>query len=305
MHHRRGIVAGIAFAALAGGAANAGIWRDYNLVVLGNLNSTSEVEGRTFVGGNLGGPSSTYGTRLTPAAHWLGVDVLSVAGNVNVANQINLNAGNLRRGGARSGGLNLNGGGQDIIDPNLPTVVPGMAAELAAASQFFNALTPDSSVTLPGVQPGPAVFNATPGQDGVAVFNISGASLFQNGLVQQIDLNTGGATQIVVNVSGAGIHWNSGNMVGNWLLPSVRANTIWNFFEATSLTFDRNFNGAVLAPMAHLTNTTAIDGSVFVGSMTANGEVHLPNYTGLIPAPGPVGVLVAGGLAAVRRRRAV
>ena len=298
-----GVAVGLLAVVALSGSAGAGVLMDYNLVVLGNLTSTSEVEGRTFVGGNLGGPSSTYGTMLTPASNWLGVDVLSVAGNINVANQINLNAGNLRRGGSRSGGLNLNGGGQEIVDPSLPLLVPGIAAELNSASQYLGALTADSSVTLPGGQPGPAVFNGTPGADGIAVFNISGAALFQSGLVQQIELNTGGASQIVVNVSGTSINWNTGNMVGNWLLQSVRANTIWNFFEATSLTFDRNFNGAVLAPLAHLTNTTAIDGSVFVGSMTANGEVHLPNYTGLIPAPGSVGVLVAGGLLAARRRR--
>ena len=40
---------------------------EWNLVVLGDLKSSSEVEGRTFVGGNLSGTSSNYQIR-TPAA---------------------------------------------------------------------------------------------------------------------------------------------------------------------------------------------------------------------------------------------
>ena len=36
------------------------VLRTWNLVVLGDLTSSSEVEGRTFVGGNLDGNSSNY-----------------------------------------------------------------------------------------------------------------------------------------------------------------------------------------------------------------------------------------------------
>jgi choice-of-anchor A domain-containing protein len=82
-----------------------------------------------------------------------------------------------------------------------------------------------------------------------------------------------------------------------------RATTIWNFSQATSLTIDRNFNGAILAPSAHLTNSTAIDGSVFVASMTQNGEVHLPGYTGVVPAPGTAVLAGLGGLIMAARRR--
>ena len=72
-----------------------------------------------------------------------------------------------------------------------------------------------------------------------------------------------------------------------------------------SITLDRNFNGAILAPLANLQNSTAIDGSVWVKSFTQSGEVHLPNFTQYttIPAPGAASLMALGGLLIVRRRR--
>lgn len=293
-------------AVLAGscGVANAGLMSTHNLVVLQNFSSNSDVEGRTFIGGNFSSPNaSNYGTHLTPASNWLGVDVLSVAGNMTIGNQIQLQAGNLRRGGSRTGNVNYNGGGTEIVDPSLASQVAGIVSELTLTSAALQALTPDSVLNLPSPQPGPAQFIANPGGDGVAVFNINGDNLFESGLVQQIELAANGATSIVVNVSGTDINWNNGSMVGNWLSQGVRATTIWNFFEAQTINLQRNFNGAILAPFAHLTNNTAIDGSVFVESMAATGEVHLPNYSGYIPSPGTA-VVAAGllGLAGRRRR---
>ncbi len=138
---------------------------------------------------------------------------------------------------------------------------------------------------------------------GVAVFNVSAANVFNNSLIQQIELNAGSATSVVINVSGTTVNFTNGNMVGAWTSAFARSKVIWNFWEATSIFFDRNFNGAVLAPNAHLRNTTAIDGSVFVLSIQQDGEVHLPNYTGFVPAPGSLALLGAAGVLAARRRR--
>ena len=61
--------------------------REWNLVVLGNLKSSSEVEGRTFVGGNLSGNSSNYNIRQTPASS-NGTPGLTVVGDVNGGHKI-------------------------------------------------------------------------------------------------------------------------------------------------------------------------------------------------------------------------
>ncbi len=298
-------VCAIGVTALVTGAvapASGAFINQFNLIVTGDMSLTSEVEGRTFIGGNLSG-GGTFGTMLTPSAAFADVDVLLVGGNINVSN-INLNAGDLRRSGLRTGGVNFNGvGSQEFVDGSVAAMVPGVAAELASTSGSLQALAANSTVTLPSDQPGPATFNAAPDAFGRAVFNINAAELFTSGLIQSIGLNLNGATSLVINVTGANVNYNNGgNFVGDWLTPAVRASAIWNFFEATSIQIDRNFNGAILAPQAHLTNTTSIDGSVFVGSFTGNGEVHLPNY--VVPAPGAAALLGIAGVVASRRRRA-
>jgi choice-of-anchor A domain-containing protein len=285
--------------------ATAHVVTQWNLIVTGNLqNNSQDIEGRAFIGGNLtSGGSPTIGLRLTPASSFLGQTTLAVAGTTSI-NTLNLQAGNFRRSGTLSGHINFNGGGNGAIDPTLPAQATAIAGDLAALSVFLRDLTPNSTAQFPTGQPGPVRYNASPGgPDNLAVFSVSAADVFNNALIQQIELNAGSASSIIINVSGSVVNFSNGNMVGAWTSAFARANVLWNFHEATTLTFDRNFNGAVLAPLAHLTNSTNIDGSVFVARMTQNGEVHLPLYTGYIPSPGALVLVGAAGIAVARRRR--
>lgn len=291
---------GIAVAAVVAGAASASIVTEYNQVVIGNLQTGQDTEGRAFVGGNLTGSAMQFGTHLTPDSSYLNVDVLQVGGNIAVSN-LHMEAGNLRRSGSRSGTLDFNGGGQEFVDPAVSGMVSGYQSQLTTLSAFYSSLASNSTVQAPSGQPGPLKFIATPNVDGVAVFNIAASTLSSN-LVQQIEL-VGSASSIIINVTGGSLNFNAGNFVGAWSSQSVRATTMWNFSAATSISLDRNWNGAILAPNAHLTNTTAIDGSVFVKSMTQNGEVHLPGYVGYVPGPGAVSLATLGLLTAARRRR--
>jgi choice-of-anchor A domain-containing protein len=89
--------------------------RDYNLIVLKDLQSNSEVEGRTFVGGNVSGGSANFFTK----PHGLtGGTGLVVGGNVTGgAKQIN-NGASLKVGGNLDSGANMNGGGSAQVDGN-------------------------------------------------------------------------------------------------------------------------------------------------------------------------------------------
>lgn len=81
--------------------------RSFNLIVLKDLSSTSEVEGRTFVGGNLSGGSSNFfikpGTQTGTG--------LVVGGNITGGTKQINNGGNLKVGGNLESGANMNGGG--------------------------------------------------------------------------------------------------------------------------------------------------------------------------------------------------
>ncbi|QOI99190.1 MAG: choice-of-anchor A family protein [Phycisphaeraceae bacterium] len=296
----------LVFAAAAAGSsfaqADIALIKDWNLIVLGHWsNSSQDVEGNAFCGGNLSGGSPTIGVRLN-AAQWAGREVLAVAGNTTVSN-INLQAGNFVRGGSLVGNVNHNGGGSTLVDGSLGARAAAYAASLTTFSASLASLTANSAVQTPLGQPGPVRYNAAPGQDGLAVFSVHANDVFNNNLIQQIELNTNGASEIVINVAGSAVNFAFGNMVGEWTGAFARANVLWNFFEATSIALDRNFNGAILAPLAHLSNTTAIDGSVFVASFDQRGEVHVPFYGGNVPAPASLTLLGIAALGGARRRR--
>ncbi|MCC6427962.1 MAG: choice-of-anchor A family protein [Phycisphaerales bacterium] len=274
---------------------------EYNQIVLGNLQTGEDTEGRAFVGGNLSGSAAQFGTHLTPDSAWLGADVPQVGGNTTLGN-LHMEAGNYRRTGSRTGTVDFNGGGHEIVDPAVAGMVSGYQNQLTSLSSYLGGLASDSTIQGPTNQPAPLKFIATPDGDGIAVFNLTASQLTSN-LVQQLELTTNGATSIVVNVTDASVNFNSGDFVGSRQNAAVRASTIWNFIGATGITLDRQWNGAILAPGAHLTNSTAIEGSVFVGSMTQNGEVHLPNYDGHVPTPGSIVLAGAAVVVAARRRR--
>ncbi|MDX2147467.1 MAG: choice-of-anchor A family protein [Planctomycetota bacterium] len=296
------IAAGLAVPAMT---AEASVLTSWNLVVLGDLqNESQDIEGNAFVGRDFIGGSPTVAKNLDAGA-FSGITTLAVGRNVSVGN-INMQAGNLRYAGSFSGNFNANGGGNRAQDASIAGWASAFEVELTGASDFYRSLTPNSSVQLPqNGQPGPVNYIATPsGPDNVAVFNVSAADVFNSSLIQQIELSLGGASAIVINVSGTNVNIANGNMVSPWNGALARSKTIWNFYEATTINVDRIFSGAILAPLAHLTNTTEINGSVFVRSMRQRGEVHLPVFDGFIPAPGSAAVFGIAGLLAARRRRA-
>lgn len=302
--HTQRALAGIA-SLCVGGFAFGESFSAFNLVVRTDLDSTSEVEGRTAVGGNLSGTASNYGIALTPPAAFVNIDSLIVGGNL-LASNININAGRLRLGGAQGGtNVNHNGGGSTILDAGAAGIVGGLGVQMDAASAFLLTMTPTNTVTIPNGQPAGVTFNAVPGVGGVAVFTLPDASLFTSNLVQSIDINLNGASSVIINVGGGGFTWNSGsNFVGNFNSQAARSSVLWNFHGATGIDLTgKAFNGAMLAPDANVAFQGVIEGSAWVNSMTQRGEVHLPNYTGFLPTPGAMGLAAVGGLVMARRRR--
>ena len=273
---------------LCGSSAEATILNDYSLVVTGNLRSSSEVEGRVLVGGDINGinnSSSNYGIHLDAAAY-SGVDTLLVGGDINPT--INLNAGHARIGGSVVGGINANNGSTWVDgDATVAAEVAAASSELTNLSSYLYSFGGDS-VSLPGSQPAAVNFSATPNSEGVAFFHIgNGSNLFDNDKVQQISLTMGSADFVVINVGGTSIHWNHGNMVGEFTTETGRSRVLWNFYEATYLnTHSRGFNGSLLAPHSFLRVEGVVEGSVFVKSFRQMGEVHLPVFA-MDTFPGP------------------
>ncbi len=288
------------------------ILADFNLVVGGNLVSSSEVEGRALVGGGLSGPASNYGVRLTPSAAFSDVDTLIVGGNITATN-VNVSAGDVRVGGTASGIVNLNGSGSDLVqnDPTVSGVITSVLAQLHSLSAYFAGLSPNSTITNP---PGPSAvtFNAAAGPGNMAVLNVDSA-LFSDPQSQQYDLNIDpGVDLMIVNVVGTTVNFTQGNFTGVFSDPVIWPHLIWNFVDADSINLQRAWFGSIIAPHANLTSSTSIDGSVFIGGdFDQRGEVHLPLFRGNVPQspvpePATVGLISTSLLAiALWKRKSV
>ncbi len=316
--------------------------REWNLVVLGNLESSSEVEGRTFVGGNLSGNSSNYGIRATTSPN--GQPGLTVVGNVTGSHK-NLNNGSgAVIGGNVSSGFNLNGPNQMVkvggtisnTNVNQNTVISNLDASnpafglglqqnkaelkssMGSLSFEMGTLKSNSQLTVQGNR---GTFNAQPNAQGLAVFNITAADLDKIG---EIQFNLNGADIAIVNVSGRSINLNDNFLGGT---NNLGERVIWNFPEAEDLKLTTAWGGSVLAPLADAETRNYIQGSAVFGNLKQNGEMHIGTFKGgyatspsgsssggdsstgggavPVPEPGMVGLFGLGvaGLMLRRRRR--
>lgn len=278
--------------------ASATVLSDWNLVVRNDLNTTSEVDGSALVGGNVLG-TSNYTVQGVTASNG---DGLAVGGNIGAGINVQINnGGNLRIAGSVLGNVNLNGGGSIINDPTVPTMVNDAMSFASSVSTSLQGLTPNGTLS------GSGNFSAAPTMiDGqmVAVYSIS-QNDFQN--LGQISLTFGAADSVIINVSA------DANGVVDLIAPPnilsdfTQANSnriLWNFYDATTVLVNNNFNGAMLAPNADLQLTGGgINGSVVVDNISVmNAEIRRNTYTGYVPEPASGLLLVAGLGLALRRR---
>ena len=103
----RSAVSFCAAVVLSAGAASAGPLTEWNLIVAGNLASTSEVDGSALIGGSILSGASNYGVQGITSSTG---DALLIGGNVSVGVTLNVNNGTTRLGGVNNGTINPNGG---------------------------------------------------------------------------------------------------------------------------------------------------------------------------------------------------
>ena len=280
-------------------SASADVLSEWNLLVRNDLTSTSEVDGSALIGGNLSG-TSNYATHGVTAYSG---DGLAVGGDILAGTvQIN-NGGNFRLAGSVQSGATvlLNGGGSQINDPGVSSLVSSAFAEIEGISYSLATLTAN------GALDGAGNLNATPTMMGgynVAVYNLTNSD-FQS--LGQLNLNIGSADSVIINVL------SSGGVVDFTAPPNIiggfnQANSsriLWNLPDATSVLVNNSFNGALLAPYADLSLTGGgMNGTVAVDSISMCAEVRSCTYTGYVPEPASLSLLALAGLLASRRRAA-
>jgi choice-of-anchor A domain-containing protein len=316
------------------------VLQQFNLVTLGDVTTTSHVDGRSYVGGKLNGQNAVMGMHPndTPASAY---QALTVVGNVNatqvtaggmttlgkVSGVIVNNGATAIAGNASNSSFNGTGGVYIGGTSNGNNTNSGTLSASAAATMFATAQSTDFASVLNGasdslkalastgstwtVSGNRVTFHAVANAQGVAVFDLSSADELLG--LGEFDFDLGSATSVIFNsdVTTATI---AANFIGGGA-QAVAPKLIWNFYNATSLTINRQFGGSILATDAALTTRGNIEGGVFVNSLQQFEEIHLGAYKGVIPTPPPtqqvpepgtLGLLAAAGLAAAwaRRRRA-
>lgn len=277
--------------------------------------------GSTYVGGSNSGNINVTGSGGTIGINGGNNAGLSMNGGtiqVNGGSHGDINHANLSYTGSFNG--NLNGGATATSVPSISLTAP--TSTLGSFATMFQTPLTALSTRLAGVAAnsratvsGNAVtFNAAPDALGTAVFDIN-TSLFSG--VSGVTINLNGAKSVIINVDSCtsqACAYSFANGVNFNNPTSYAAHVLWNFINASSLTFGGEFGGSVLAPLAAVTNSSPIDGTLVAVSFSGSGEVHSDPYVGSLPsggqeavaAPEPAALSLVGtgmaGLALIRRR---
>jgi choice-of-anchor A domain-containing protein len=341
--------------ALAAGNAADGLqaMRQTNLIVFGNMTGGDDVEGKTFVGGDLSNAASFGLGRGGQTPLTSTFPTLTVVGNLSGNTEID---GGVSPSGAKVGG---NTGGVDLNASNSTLLVGGSIGQTngasgatieAGGSLGSNPHPTGSSVTgnagsafngpliaglksqkttlianldalstllaaLPATgtfnnsDPNNATFNAAdPGSLGFSVIDITAAQ-YQS--ASNLIYNLHGIPTII-NVSGGSSITDNANSNNT----AYDNDVLFNFEGATSIAFNRQVNGSVLAPDAIVSSNSPIEGMLVALGFTQGGELH--QFAFASPLTGAVGMatpepatwammMVGFGFAgaALRRRRVV
>jgi len=264
--------------------------KQFNVVVFGDMNTNSDVEGRTLVLGSIVGGSGTFFTRpnLAPASEYAAVVVggevsggwKNINGNGNAAIAGNAQNVNMNGGTAYIAGTAKNVNGKKVTGATVS--VPDIEQGLKDYSKRLTTLKPNS--VTPAVK-SRAEFVVTPDAAGQAVFEIlDGGSFFKG--INEITFVMNGADSVVINVGGLDLNI-AENFLGG-IGSRIASSLIWNFYEATKITFGSEFYGTVLAPYAQVQNGNAVNGTIVAESLTLRGAARQYAFNGDIAFPVPI-----------------
>jgi choice-of-anchor A domain-containing protein len=346
------LVAAVAAASLsvfAAGSASAGVTEVnaaldamsyYNVIVRGDYKNTSEVQGRSFIGGNLNGNAGQYnfgglsGTGLTVVGdvNLQGGGKANTRGDIKVGGSIitgiefQNSPQHIEVGGTVSNTNNANANGNTVTqNAGLKATLEGQRdtlfgnpANSADKGQFGELTTYLKNLTpTHSIDPANVKFDVGTGT-GVAVYSIANlATALASVTNLQFDMPTT-YDLVVINVAGTDITLPGGY---NFNGPSgLGTKVIWNFYEATNLDFgSKAWYGSVLAPLATAKINNFIEGSAVFATLQGDGELHTPGFRGYdfpdlpppteipgVPEPATWAMMILGFGAAgtlLRRRR--
>ena len=262
------------------------ILSQFNGVISSSYTSTSEVEGR-LAANNITGGATFYNDPdpLSAPSAFQAVNAQTIAatGNYNIDN-----GGSVNYIVSNAATYNFNNGGS-LVYQSPDFAMSDFTTPLNALVSQLSSLSDNSTINTS--DPNNYIFVVTPDASGTAVFSISTTTLQSANNISFADVTS--AKTIIVNVSGLSFEQNFNDNTNN---EYENYHVIWNFEDANSLTFNREFHGAVLGKDATVTNTNSIDGMLYAKNLDAHGELHdYPFQGSVVPIP-PSAILLGSGL---------
>ncbi|MEP4198102.1 MAG: collagen-binding domain-containing protein [Aliishimia sp.] len=247
----------------------------FNLVTE-TYTGNQEVEGRTYIDGDLTSVSGQFGF-VSPSD---GQDIAALSVNGDLINSnINLTTTTQARVSGSVIGSRVNNG---TVEQNVSTLPDVSFASYLLESQYLSTLT---GVSANVSDQNNKVFG------GAQIVDVALSDLSTGGY----SFNFGTEDFLIINVSGT-----TGSFGMNPLGSTVSAasNVLWNFFEATNVQVNSVISGHILAPNAVLSGFNgSSEGTVIAKSVNlTNGELHQQTWTGLIPVETTTPVPLPAGL---------
>ncbi len=295
-------------------AAALGVANAYNVFVSGNLTLTgADTGGRVAAGGNASFPGyysvgqAILDSFTAPSNDTLDVDMSITAGPAGVYN------GNAYEGVAGASYASVQSGYSAKVGGASPIGVAGQVATLNTYSAQLAKQTANSTVTANGPG-GPNSFLLTGTDPTLEIFTLPIADL-----TDSLYFKVNPTATVLINVTGTGpvtttntgtFYYQGGSyqqFVGN--TATMWENVLFNFSQATSITFGGSFVGTVLAANADVTGANGqLDGGLIAKSFNGSTEFHDLLFTGTLPpmtaAPEPgtwVMLILGTGLMALSR----
>lgn len=253
-----------AFAGTIGAAA------DFNVFVFGDMNQSSDSEGRVAVGGNATFTNFGIADRLGSDAGTLprlvvGGDLTYKGGQVF--------GGNAVYGGTGTISAGITGG--SFTQGSSPIDFVATKKELSKTSADLDTLAATGTTT----------YHAWGGielqgsQSGVNVFTLDGAKFSKT---NNFVLKAPAGSTVIVNVKGDKISLQNFEMQFQGV---SKTNVLFNFVGATELSSTNfSFKGSVLAPKAdYKFNNGNLEGTLIANSVAGTGEFHHYPFAGNLP----------------------
>ncbi|WP_242072139.1 choice-of-anchor A family protein [Nostoc sp. FACHB-110] len=254
-------------------AVNLGVAQDYNVFVFGDMNQSSDSEGRVAVGGNATFTNFGIADRLSNSN---GTDTRLVVGGDLTYNGGQIFGGNAVVGGTVKTSVNFNCSPNCGVNSGKPINFDAAKQELTYLSESLAGLSSTGTTEYKWN----GIYLQGNNSD-LNIFTIDGSQFSKSSYLNLSDVGTN--STIVFNILGNSVDISN---FGLNLNNVNKSNILFNFVDATQVkTTGFSFLGSVLATKANVQfNNGNVEGTLVAASLSGSGEFHNKSFTGNLPS---------------------